>query len=183
MPRLESCSAFNSLFSSFIQRCPKWSSLQHKMDRKEYRPSVYCRHEACGSDELRRWTWLRLETSLSSSEQTTVPGDTLPFSSEQPPLLVWGQSAPSQWGSSQCGRESSCRGWCGHGRGRCASSSWGPCWPGCARWPENPHLDPVYKNNKTKKKLIKNSSSVRKDSFPTWVFFVTNEGANWNVEV
>lgn len=35
-------------------------------------------------------------TSLSSSEQTVGPGATVPFSSEQPPLLVWGQSAPSQ---------------------------------------------------------------------------------------
>lgn len=69
----------------------------------------------------------------------------IPSSSGQSPPLVWGQSAPSQSGSSQCGMESSCRGWCGRERDTCVSSSWGPCWPGYVRWPESPHPDPKIK--------------------------------------
>lgn len=69
----------------------------------------------------------------------------VPFSSGRSPPLVWGQSAPSRSGSSQCGMGSSCRGWCGHERDTCVSSSWGPCWPGCVRWPENPRPDPSIK--------------------------------------
>lgn len=66
----------------------------------------------------------------------------LPFSFEQLLLLAWGRFAPSQWGSSRCGRGSSCRGWSSRELCRCAGAFWEPCSPGCAQSPENPHRDP-----------------------------------------
>lgn len=98
----------STFFSSLIQRCPKWSSLQ---------PS-----------EL-----LYFRRTLTN----------IPFSSETPPPLVWERSAPSQWGSFQCGTGSSCRGWCVHGHGKYAYASLGPCSPGCAQSPESPHPNPT----------------------------------------
>lgn len=112
---------FNSLFSWFIQRCPKWSSVQHLWGQRVQ----------------------RTETSVCLNMSLVYI--LVPFSSGRSPPLVWGQSAPSRSGSSQCGMESSCRGWCGRERDTCVSSSWGPCWPGCVRWPESPHPDPKIK--------------------------------------
>lgn len=92
---------FNSLFSWFIQRCPKWSSAQHL------------------------WVGVFTQTQRTKTvcPNTSVVYVLPPFSSGRSPPLVWGRSAPSRSGSSRCGTESSCRGWCGRERGTCVSSS------------------------------------------------------------
>lgn len=92
----------------------------------------------CGASVFRQTQKTETPVCLNTAPNSSL----LPFSSERSPPLVWGQSAPSRSGSSRCGTESSCRGWCGRGRDTCVSSSWGPCWPGCVRSPESPHPDP-----------------------------------------
>lgn len=141
------------LFSWVIQRCPKMSSWQP--DRGTSREVGVFRHTISNI--------CFTEIACPSSEHTTSHSSSsfweLPSSSAQPPPLVWGRSAPSLSGSSRCDRGSSCRGWCAHGRGRCVSSSWAPCWLECARWPESPRPDP--ETSDTSEQLLSDKSLLR----------------------